>query len=57
MFQSLLKGDFQMLQVHGAYYLPVVTTGGFLLLEHTTRQRGHCVLHRHKEKDKAKLND
>ena len=41
----------------GAYYLPVVTTGGFLLLEHTTRQRGHCVLHRHKEKDKAKLND
>ena len=48
-----------MLQVvsTGTDYPPVVTTGGFLLLEHTTRQQGHCALHRHKEKDKAKLDD
>ena len=41
----------------GVYYPPVLSTGGFLLLEQTTRQQGHCALHRHKEKDKAKLND
>ena len=36
-----------MLQVvsTGTVYPPVVTTGGFLLLEHTTRKRGivHCI--------------
>ena len=47
-----------MLQIvsTGIYYRPVVTTGGYLLLEHPTRQRGHFALHRHKEKHKAKLN-
>ena len=59
MNQQLLKEDFRMLQVvsTGTVYPPVVTTGGFLLLGHTSRQQEHCALHRHKEKDKAKLDD
>ena len=48
-----------MLQVvsTGAYNPHVGTTGGLILLEHTTRQQGHYALQRHKKKDKAKLND